>query len=253
MQEIFSINNELIKSYSKLKQKKFRIQEGLFLIEGAKCVEDAHAHKIAIEKVFVLKNKIEKFNFPNTICVDEKVMKKLADTESAPEILAIGKIPEYKFDTEKFNKITILENIKDGGNLGTIIRSTCAFSIDAIILTGDCIDIYNPKVVRSSVGNIFKIPIFKMDIPEIKEKLKNFKIYSTVVKNGKDLNDINFADKSAILFGSEADGLTKELKDAAQEHITLKMKGNVESLNLAVCASIVFYEMGKNNTNFISK
>lgn len=243
MQEIFSVNNELIKKYSKLKQKKFRSEFGLFLIEGAKCVQDAILYGIEIEHIFVLKNKADKFNYPNLIITDEKVMKKIADTESVPEIIATGKIPQVKFDGKKYNKIAVFENIKDGGNLGTIIRSACAFSLDAIILTGDCIDIYNPKVVRSSVGNIFKIPVIKIETNKLAEKLKDFKLYSTVVKGGRDLEEIKFKDKSAVLFGSEADGISRELKDKADEHITLKMADNVESLNLAVSAAIVFYKM----------
>ena len=243
MQEIFSVNNELIKKYSKLKQKKFRSEFGLFLIEGAKCVQDAFLHGIEVENVFVLKNKAEKFNYPNTIIADEKVIKKISDTESVPEIIAVGKIPQTEFNCKKYNKIAVFENIKDGGNLGTIIRSACAFGLDAIVLTGDCVDIYNPKVIRSSVGNIFKIPVIKIETKELAENLKSFKLYSTIVKGGKDLEKINFEKKSAVLFGSEADGISKELKNFAEEHITLKMSDNVESLNLAVSAAIVFYKM----------
>lgn len=243
MQEIFSVNNELIKKYSKLKQKKFRNLEQLFLIEGAKCVEDAVLCGVEIENIFVLKNKIEKFNYKNIISVDEKVMKKLADTENAPEILAIGKIKNNNINLSKCNKIAVFENIKDAGNLGTIIRTACAFSLDGIILVGDCIDLYNPKVIRSSVGNIFKIPVLQKEIKELKEDLKDFTLYSTVVKGGKDLGEFEFAKKSAILFGSEADGITDELKDLATQHITLKMSEKVESLNLAISAGVIFYAM----------
>lgn len=243
MQEILSVNNELIKKYAKLKQKKYRVSEKLFVIEGIKCVEDAILHGIEIVDIFILKNKIDKYNYQNAVLVDEKVMNKLADTENAPEILAIGKIKTYQFSSRNFNKIAVFENIKDAGNLGTIIRSACAFGIDGIILTGDCIDLYNPKVVRSSVGNLFKLPIFKMTIDEIKENLKEYSIYSTIVKGGQDLENINFDKKSVVLFGSEADGISKELQNIATKHITLKMAKNVESLNLAITASIIFYKI----------
>lgn len=245
MQEILSVNNELIKKYSKLKQKKYRNIEQLFLIEGLKCLEDAILQGVKIENVFILKNKIDKYDFQNAISVDEKVMKKLADTENVPEILAVAKMKKFEFSEKEYNKIAVLEGIKDAGNLGTIIRSACAFGIDAIVLTGDCIDLYNPKVVRSSVGNLFKIPVFKMSIEEIKNKFKNYSIYSTVVKGGQDLESITFPTKSVVLFGSEADGITKELQEIATEHITLKMAKNVESLNLAITASIIFYKMLK--------
>ena len=243
MQEISSVNNELIKTYSKRKQKKYRNIEQLFIIEGLKCVEDAILQGIKIVDIFILKNKVEKYNYKNAIAVDEKVMKKMADTENVPEILAIGETKTYNFSAQKHNKIAVLEGIKDAGNLGTIIRSACAFGIDAIILTGDCIDLYNPKVVRSSVGNMFKIPVFKMSIDEIKNNLKEYSIYSTIVKDGEDLENIKFTPKSVILFGSEADGISKELQEIATKHITLKMAKNVESLNLAISASIIFYKM----------
>lgn len=243
MQEILSVNNELIKKYSKLKQKKYRNLDQLFIIEGLKCIEDAVIHKIELLDIFALKNKIDKYNYSNIISVDEKVMKKLADTENVPEILAIGKMKKNEFLSKKYNKIAVFEGIKDAGNLGTIIRSACAFGIDAIILTGDCIDLYNPKVVRSSVGNFFKLPVFKMSIDEIKTNLKDYFIYSTVVKGGQDLEEIVFEPNSVILFGSEADGITKELQEIATKHITLKMSKNVESLNLAISASIIFYKM----------
>ncbi|MBO5947404.1 RNA methyltransferase [bacterium] len=245
MQEILSVNNELIKKYSKLKQKKYRNIEQLFLIEGFKCVEDAILQGVKIENVFILKNKIDKYDFQNAISVDEKVMKKLADTENVPEILAVAKMKKFEFSEKEYNKIAVFERIKDAGNLGTIIRSACAFGIDAIVLTGDCIDLYNPKVVRSSVGNLFKIPVLKMSVEEIKNKFKNYSIYSTVVKGGQDLESITFSTKSVVLFGSEADGITKELQEIASEHITLKMAKNVESLNLAITASIIFYKMLK--------
>ena len=245
MQEILSVNNELIKKYSKLKQKKYRNIEQLFLIEGLKCVEDAVLQGVKIENIFILKNKIDKYDFRNAISVDEKVMKKLADTENVPEILAVAKMKNFEFSEKEYNKIAVFEGIKDAGNLGTIIRSACAFGIDAIVLTGDCIDLYNPKVVRSSVGNLFKIPVLKMSVEEIKNKFKNYSIYSTIVKGGQDLESITFATKSVVLFGSEADGITKELQEIASEHITLKMAKNVESLNLAITASIIFYKMLK--------
>ena len=245
MQEIVSVNNELIVNVSKLTQKKYRQINKQFLIEGEKCIKDAILNKVNIPYIFVLKEKLSKYNFDNMIFVNEKVMKKISTTDSIPEIVAVGDFftPEISH-LKNYKKIAILENIKDGGNLGTIIRSACAFSFDAIILTGDCIDKYNPKVIRSSVGNIFKIPVYSdIENGKIINYLKDFSLYSTVVDNGENIDKIKFAGKTAIFFGSESSGLTDEIKKLVKNQITLPMNDNVESLNLAISASIIFWEM----------
>ena len=144
------------------------------------------------------------------------------------------------------NKLALFENISDPGNLGTIIRSASAFGIEGIILFKDCVDLYSPKVIRSCAGNFFKTPIAEIkNINELKTNLKNHKFISTSIskKNNISLKECSKINKFVIMFGSEANGLSKELTELSDRNIKLEMKNNVESLNLAVSASIIFYEI----------
>ena len=166
MLEITSVTNSTIKEVSKLQQKKYRTQTGLFLLEGYKPIYEAYLQKVQIETIYVVKENVEKYSFLAKKCVlvSEAVLEKISTTDSTPEAVAVAKQKTFEVsDIALKNRIALIENIKDAGNLGTLIRSAAAFSIDAIILCGDTIDIYNPKVVRSAVGGLFKLPIVKTD------------------------------------------------------------------------------------------
>lgn len=251
MEEITSVNNSKIKEIVKLHQKKYRDESNFFLVEGAKAIEEINNAKIEIEQIFVLKNSSWKLKFPENkvTVVNEAVMKKLSTTESIAEIITLAFKPKTDLvNVKKAKKIALFENIKDAGNLGTIIRSAAAFEVEAILLFGDTVDIYNPKVIRSSASNFFKLPILKIsDINVLKTELKDFKIISTGLKSKNNItfNDIKLFDKSLIMFGSEADGLSNELLKLADYNLILDINKNVESLNLAVASSIIFYELNK--------
>lgn len=249
MQEITSVSNNLIKDTAKLQQKKYRKLSNKFLLEGQKPIFEATNAGIEIEHIFVTQKSLEKFiNEPNLktkiILVNDTVMEKISATETAPEAVAIAKQANYKINYIKnHKKIALIENIKDSGNLGTIIRSAAAFGIESIVLCGDTTDIYNPKVVRSAVGALFKLPIVKTQLTEIKELLPNHNFIATVV-NHKDIitpNTIDFSKPFVIMLGSEADGLTAEAIELAQTKTTIPMTNLTESLNLSVAASILFY------------
>ena len=130
--------------------------------EGSKCIEEAIESGLEIKHIFVLSGSNEFSDFANRIETTEAVLSKISSTESAPKAVAIAK--KIKRDwSNKYKKVVLLEDIKDAGNLGTILRTACAFNIDAIVLYGDTVDLYNPKCVRSSVGNLWKIPVFEMN------------------------------------------------------------------------------------------
>ena len=155
--EITSVNNDLVKETVKLQQKKYRTQSGKFLLEGFKAIKEAFDFGIKLEHIFVDKNKIKDYKFAKDLVIEttEPVLKKLSTTESAPTAIAIGFQKEYNKNILKnTKKVLLLENIKDSGNLGTIVRSAVAFGADAIVLYGESVDIYNPKCVRSTVGNL---------------------------------------------------------------------------------------------------
>ena len=171
-------------------------------------------------------------------------MEKISTTESAPEAVAIAKQKILTInDIKNKKRIALLENIKDAGNLGTLIRSAAAFGIDAIILSGDTIDQYNPKVVRSTVGGLFKLPIVKESVDKTKEVFKNHNFIATVV-NHKDTitpQKIDYEKPFVIMLGSEADGLTENAIKISNIKTTIPITKTTESLNLSVAGSILFY------------
>ena len=238
MIKITSVNNDLIKETAKLLMGKYRDEKGLFLIEGIKGIEEAINAKLEIIHIF----SSEGFeNNPQRIEVTEPVLSKISDAKTPPKAVAVVKQPRYKW-SNKFNKVILLEGIKDPGNLGTILRSASAFGIDAVVLYGDTVDLYNPKCVRSTVGNLWKIPVFKID------DLSIFKTYERVAtlpcrENTIPLKDFKPSDKTLVMFGSEADGLTTNLKNFATQNVRIEMDKNVESLNLSVSAAIVMYKL----------
>ncbi len=242
--EILSTQNNLVKYLVKLQNPKFRKQEKRILLDGEKTILGLIEDGVEFEYIFLLKNSdlINKVKAKNLILTNENVLKKISTTKSYSKTAAVikEKIPN-KSIFAKLNKIALIEGIKDAGNLGTIIRSAAAFSIDGIIVFGSTIDIYNPKVIRSSAQNMFKIPIIKTnDLDFITELKKDRSFISTVVNSEKDLLNYKFKDKFIIAFGSEADGLSNKILDLSDEKLSLKIDNNVESINLAVCCSVVF-------------
>ena len=245
--EITSVNNEIVKNTAKLQQKKYRNSEKKFLLEGYKAIKEAFDSGIIIEKIFVNKNKIQEYNFAKNILIEttEPVLKKLSTTETAPESVAIGIQKIYDFDVlKKAKKVVLLEEIKDLGNLGTILRTAVAFQAEAIVLYGDSTDIYNPKCVRASVGNLWKIPIFQIkDFNQLEQIFGNFQRIATLPRSKNFLKNFDIKFPALIMFGSEAAGLSDELIKFSTNSVKIEMAETVESLNLAVSVSIILYEL----------
>lgn len=258
MQEITSVNNDLVKATVKLQQKKYRDRENKFLLEGVKCVEEAFNSGLEIEYIFVLKEKSHNYkilnhsvqanvqNDVNIIYTTEQILKKISTTESAPDIVGVA----YKKVSDKnlllqSKKVVLLENIKDVGNLGTILRTSAAFGADAVVLYGkECADIYNPKCVRASVGNLWKLPIFYIEnLENLKKIFGNFEKIATLPRARTYLKEFKPTNKMLVMFGSEADGLSSELVKFSSKELKIEMANNVESLNLSVSCSIVLYEL----------
>ncbi len=237
MMKITSVNNELIKETAKLLQKKYRKE--LFLLEGEKCIEEAVNSGVEIVNLFVIEGFSAFRQFSNRIETTAAVLSKISSTDTPPKAVAVAKKIERKW-SDKYRKVILLENIKDAGNLGTILRSASAFNIDAVVLYGETVDLYNPKCVRSSVGNLWKTPVFEIKDLTIFE---DFERVATLPKaeNTIFLKEYKPADKVLIMFGSEADGLSEELKDFATQRVTIEMSSNVESLNLSISSGIFMY------------
>ena len=247
MEEITSVNNTLVKETVKLQQKKYRNSEDKFLLEGFKPIAEAFDAGIELETIFVRSDKIEKYKFfeGRLISTTEAVLGKISTTETPPEAVGVAKQKHYlKSDLKAAKKVILLENIKDLGNLGTILRTAVAFGVDGVVLFGDCADLYNPKTVRSSVGNLWKIPVVELSsVPELKELFSDFQRVATLPLAKSFLKDFGAKEKILVMFGSEADGLSEELKNFATTSVKIEMSDKVESLNLSVSCAVVLYKI----------
>lgn len=231
---ITSVDNKKIIEISKLNNKKYRTD--CFLVEGEHLVLEAYKHGI-LKEVYSL----NETNYPNTFLVNEKVMRKISSLDTIPSIIGVCKKIEEK---EIGNKILILDNIQNPGNLGTIIRSAVAFNIDTIILSNDTVDLYNPKVIRATEGMIFNINIISRDLYSFINSIKkDYKIYGTNVESGINIKNVEKSDKYAIIMGNEGNGVKKELQDLCDENIYIDMNPLCESLNVGVATSIILYEL----------
>lgn len=241
--KITSVNNELIKETAKLLKNKYREETGLFLIEGKKSIQEAIDYGVEIIKIF----STEGFeDFSEHIETTEAVISKISDTKTPPKCVAVAKQPNYKLsDFKSKSKVILLEDIKDAGNLGTILRTAAAFGIDGIVLFGDTVDLFNPKTVRSAVGNLWKVPTVSVkSFDELEKIFSNFERIATLPAgdNTIPLKEYSPKEKTLLMFGSEADGLSEVLKSFATKNITIEMNPNVESLNLSVSAAVMMYK-----------
>lgn len=264
MIEIKSNKNSLIKEIKSLYRKKERKNRGLFVVEGIKIIEEIidrdYPFKNIVYTASILENKegkelISKIeNIKNLVCVPENIFKEIADTENPQGILGVANIQINKIDELNINKTKLLlylDRVQDPGNMGTIIRTADAFNIDGIIISDGCVDPYNPKVARATMGSIFRVPLYFVDdgIAEI-EKLKNngINVYSSSLIGSIDIDKIDFKTKSMVVIGNESNGVRRRIYDLSDKLIKIPMPGRSESLNAGVAASIIMYEsMTQNN------
>lgn len=239
---ITSLNNEHIKALNKLKEKKERDLTNTFLIEGHHLVEEALKNNLLLELI-VLENENYSLENIKTTYVSKEVMKKLSSMDSYPSVIGVCKKKERE---DIGNKVLLLEDIQDPGNLGTMIRSAVAFNVDTIILSPKTVDLYNSKVIRSTQGMLFNINVVVEEPQVIIPKLKNqdYQIFGTKVDNGRNVKDISKPEKFVLIIGNEGQGMSSEISKLCSEYLYIEMNEKVESLNAAVAASILLYELG---------
>ena len=237
---IISKNNEKIKYLRKLQNNKVINEEKKFLVETENLVIEASKTGYLLE-TFSLDD--VNYGVRNTV-VSIEVMKSITNLKSVPKVVGV-----CKFIDENNNlgdKIIMLDNIQDPGNLGTIIRSACAFGISSIILSENCVNKYNDKVVRSSEGMLFQVNVVKSNLTTLIPNLINdgYDVYGSNVNNGIDIRNVNKSKKIAIIMGNEGNGISDEIKSMVDKNIYININNNCESLNVAVAASIIMYELG---------
>ena len=236
---IESVNNEQIKEIRKLKDKKYRDESNLFLVEGDHLVKEAYKSGNLVK--LIITEDIYDFDVEKLL-VSDKVLQSISELNNT-SVIGVCKKVSTGLDLTK--NIVILDGVQDPGNLGTIIRSCTAFNVDNLVLSLDTVDLYNSKVIRSTQGMIFNMNIIREDICDVINMLKEngYKIYGTNVVNGIDIKDVKKNEKYAIIMGNEGNGISKEVSSLVDKNIYIKMNEKCESLNVAVSASIILYEL----------
>ena len=257
MDFIQSSQNSTIKEIKSLQLRKNRDSKGVYFIEGVRFISEAISSGEDIEKI-IISEKLEGSNQDliqqildrNISCsmVPDKLFAELSDTKTPQGILSVIKKKDYNYNdiVGRGSFIVLLENLQDPGNAGTIIRTADAANASAVILSKGCVDVYSPKVLRSTMGSVFHIPIIEgIDINEAITDLKSSK-YKIVVSHLKGTNnyfDENLKQRCAIIIGNEANGVSEETAALADSLVKIPMPGMAESLNASVAASIMIYEM----------
>ncbi len=240
-----------IKTLAKLQQKKYRYKYGHFLVEGRKGVSDALDSKLEVVQLVMSKKfaREEEGFGGNTerLVVDDHDFAKIADTVTPSGIAAVVKIPAYKLDHLAHGKIiAVLEDIRDPGNLGTMIRTADWFGIDGLLLLGGA-DPYQAKVVRSSMGSLFRLPLITSNVVQqdlLALKAKGFKIVVTRPELAGDTPaKPNLTKKIALVFGNESRGTSREIDQLADSTISVPKYGQAESLNVAVSFGILLHQL----------
>lgn len=270
---IISTKNPQIKKLEKLKKSsRCRMESGLFMVEGIKSIREAHRYCVVdslyISEAWLNANKgdaheegligwlleeglLNEDQASRVEVVSENVFERISDTVTPQGILALVNIPEYNFEvllkkTELF--LVLLENLSDPGNLGTIIRTAEGAGADGIILGGNCADVFSPKVVRSAMGALFRMPVFVFTGSGFFEVLKHLKnngvrLYGAHLSGALSYDEAVYEKKSGVLIGNESKGLTQDVSELSDYLVKIPMEGRVESLNASVAAGILMYEV----------
>ena len=243
MEIITSVQNNKIKEIAKLHEKKYRDETNLFIIEGDHLIQEAY-NTNQLKEILATPDFINNYDIEITY-ISNEVMKKLSNMVSPSNVLGICK----KFKPKSYgNRLLLLDGIQDPGNLGTIIRSAMSFNVDTVILSETSVDLYNDKVIRASEGMLFHIDVLRKDLPLFINELKdnNYTIYTTDVDGGTPIRDVAFAKKCAIIIGQEGRGVS-DIRTKADKSLYIPMNKKCESLNASVAASIIMYEISKND------
>lgn len=255
MQTITSKDNELIKHIRKLKDKKYRDESNEYVVEGVKLIEEAVKENAKIKQIIVCEDTTRTYEIPThimleiakyeCISVSDKIFNIITQVTNPQGIMAIieKNAQNAKIDYTQ-DIIVVLDDVQDPGNLGTILRTVDSIGLNQIIVSKGTADAFNSKVVRSTMGAIFRIKIIEVEnlAQAIKEMRKHhFKLMVTSLQTKNSIYDIDFY-KKIIVIGNEANGVSKEIQDMADEKAKIPMLGRTESLNASVAAGVVMYE-----------
>lgn len=244
---ITSVQNARIKHVVALQQKSsLRREEGLFVVEGQREIEHCIACGYEIEELFVL-NTISYTGHSPAILVSPQVYEKMAYRESTEGIIAVAKTKQHRLKDLSLKEnplIVVLERVEKPGNLGAILRSAEAAGVDAVIVCDPLTDLYNPNLIRASIGGVFNVPVAVCTSEECIAFLKqrHITILTAQLQDSYEYYDYDMRPATAIVMGTESTGLTQQWREAADAHIRIPMLGRLDSLNVSVSAAILMYE-----------
>ena len=243
MEQITSVNNQQIKYYNSLHQKKYREAENKYLIEGAHLVKEAY--QVGVLDTVITSNfeQINKYPGIKYIYVTETIIAKLSTTKTPQDVIGVAKIMNQPFQIA--NKMIILDGVADPGNVGTIIRTSLALGVDTIILSDEAIDLYNEKLLRATQGAFFKAHLYQMELHKLYSLLKKEQIpvIATSLEAKTKLNELPHLDKYALCMGNEARGISEVTRMNADYSVIIPLQNNIESLNVATSHAIILYQL----------
>lgn len=254
--EITSKDNPKIKFLRQLQQKKYRDEFGKFIVENAVIIGDALKAGAFFESIFMtrdfIKKNEEKFNeisrqtkVKTYYLIDEKINKSFSSLITAPGVCAVYSKIEREIDYTQ--PIVYLNGINDPGNLGTILRSALAFGLKNIVLDEGCADVYNPKTITAAKDSIYKLnSAFDKDLKILNKIKEKMKIFSTRLEKSDTLDILKTEKIFCLVLGSEARGINEAIQKLSDAFIKIEMTEEMESLNVASAAAIIFYEIYRN-------
>ena len=248
MDRIESVKNQKVKQWRKLHTKKEREATGTFMIEGLHLVEEALKTKEMIKDLIVSEDtplpthwNVDQLNI---ILVTKEVMKAISDTEAPQGIAAICEF-QKQHEADSWEKVLFVDGVQDPGNLGTIIRTADAAGIDGVILGEGTVDHYNSKVIRSSQGSIFHLPIVNGNLMEWLKVYneKQIPIYGTSLQNGVSYREATPTEQFCLIIGNEGSGVDRELLQKTTKNLYIPIYGGAESLNVGIATGILLYHL----------
>lgn len=252
MEVIRSNENKNIKLAKSLCMKKYRDINEMFLLEGVRSIMDALSNGVELKMLFYseafdISGYVEFEKVKKKFMVSEKLFADISETKSPQGVIAIASRPQYYTEevVKTSSKLIVLEKVQDPGNMGTIIRTADAAGFDAVILVDGCTDVFGSKVVRSTMGSLFRIPICTVrSVEELGELLKGngYNIFVTHLEGESLYGSIDYSAKNAFVFGNEGSGVSEKMVSLANKLIKIPMLGGAESLNVSIAAAIVMYE-----------
>jgi spoU rRNA methylase family protein len=242
---ITSKANSVVKNAKKLHQKKYR--KSAYLIEGWHLFEEAVQTGVTIEKIFALESYREQLvAFPQTVWVSEDILLDLADSQTPQGIVAVVQKEEVEQTDFSQGKFLFLEDVQDPGNVGTIIRTADAAGFTGVIVSDKSADIYSLKTLRSMQGSHFHLPIYRMSSQALLKETKETDIpvlATTLSKDSVDYRELVPIENFVLVMGNEGQGISPLMAESADQLVHISMKGQAESLNVAVAAGILIFHL----------